>query len=419
MSMESLPAAGPQMAAHGVDGARRGAAPAADEGTGSAFQALLACMGKSGAAGSDPAVADALAADAVPVAAGRPQDVPLVHDGPADLPSASLPPPALQGLAGNPWAAPAAVPPPVSIAPGQAMARAGGAVGGAGAGAAIADGRPASASAASEPQAPGEWVAAAGARRPGLGQAQAQSALPGAGEPPDDAAAHERMAWVATAQRQEEAASAPLRQPAAPAAVAVAAQLASLFEVGADGLRPDARWRSQERTGAREHAMNAAPGIAALADPDAAGTRHGASPVYAPGAPSPAPAAAVAERVHYWVARGVQSAELQLDAFGGGSVDVRIALRGDEAMVEFRTDQAQARQLLAEAMPQLRDLLASTGLTLAGGFVGGFGQSGTGSQGREAPAQPRGEAPVRADAATLVGATRVGSATGTTVDLFV
>jgi flagellar hook-length control protein FliK len=87
--------------------------------------------------------------------------------------------------------------------------------------------------------------------------------------------------------------------------------------------------------------------------------------------------------MHYWVSRGVQSAELQLDAFAGGSVDVSISVKGDSAMVEFRTDQPQARQLLLDAMPQLKDLLASEGLMLSGGFVGGSAQQGASSRDRD------------------------------------
>ena len=79
----------------------------------------------------------------------------------------------------------------------------------------------------------------------------------------------------------------------------------------------------------------------------------------------------VAHKVHYWVTRGAQNAELQLDAFGGGAVDVSIFMRGNEAQVEFRSDQPEARRLLQDAMPQLRDLLRSEGLELSGGFVGG------------------------------------------------
>lgn len=127
-------------------------------------------------------------------------------------------------------------------------------------------------------------------------------------------------------------------------------------------------------------ANDAAPIGSASAGP---GSFMGAAGVTTPEAPVAAGApAAVAEKVHYWISRGVQNAELQLDAFGGGSVDVSITLRGNEAQVEFRTDQPEARKLLQDAMPQLRDLLKSEGLLLAGGFVGT-------SDHQESQAQPR------------------------------
>jgi flagellar hook-length control protein FliK len=78
----------------------------------------------------------------------------------------------------------------------------------------------------------------------------------------------------------------------------------------------------------------------------------------------------VAQKVHYWVTRGVQNAELQLDAFAGGAVDVSISMLGNEAQVEFRSDQPEARKMLQDAMPQLREMLRSEGLELSGGFVG-------------------------------------------------
>lgn len=92
----------------------------------------------------------------------------------------------------------------------------------------------------------------------------------------------------------------------------------------------------------------------------------------------------VAHQVHYWITRGAQNAELQLQSFGGGAVDVSISLRGNEAQVEFRSDQPEARRLLHDAMPQLRDLLQSEGLELSGGFVGGSADQER-QQGRDDP----------------------------------
>ncbi|MEP6972133.1 MAG: flagellar hook-length control protein FliK, partial [Betaproteobacteria bacterium] len=195
-------------------------------------------------------------------------------------------------------------------------------------------------------------------------------------------------------------------------------QIASMFDASAAGLGFGGLSRGQERTLAKAPAHSAGPGFVAWGDATPAGTSHGASAVYAPGAMTPAPATAMAEKMHYWVSRGVQSAELQLDAFAGGSVDVSISVKGDTAMVEFRTDQPQARQMLLDAMPQLKDLLASEGLMLSGGFVGGSTQQGAPSrerEGRAAIARPA-AGPARAQAAT---GSPTRAATGGSVDLFV
>lgn len=137
------------------------------------------------------------------------------------------------------------------------------------------------------------------------------------------------------------------------------------------------------------------------------------------GAPAMAPAA-LADKLSYWVFRGVQNAGIQLDAFGGGSVDVRISVHGNEAQVEFRTDQPEARRLLQDAMPQLKEMLKSEGLFLAGGFVGTSAQSDPGAQERRnqspgARARLVGSAPL---GPAVAAAPRCGT-TGRSVDLFV
>ena len=196
-------------------------------------------------------------------------------------------------------------------------------------------------------------------------------------------------------------------------------QVVSLFDAAAAGLHAVGAQRNQERNQSRTAGTGSAQGLVAWGDATPAGTQHGASSVYAPGALTPAPATAMAEKVHYWVSRGVQSASLQLDAFAGGSVDVSIAVKGDEAVVEFRTDQPQARQLLLEAMPHLKELLASEGLMLSGGFVGSSAQQQGGqSQGRSKPQSSAGEALVGAPQAAQDRARVPGGLSGSRVDLF-
>lgn len=110
----------------------------------------------------------------------------------------------------------------------------------------------------------------------------------------------------------------------------------------------------------------------------------GGSHVEAPSAmadPSmPTLEAMVADTVSYWVTQGVQNAELKLDGFGGQPVEVSISLKGDEAQIDFRSDQPEIRQILEGAVAQLKDLLTSEGLVLSGVSVGASGQEGGGAQ---------------------------------------
>ena len=86
------------------------------------------------------------------------------------------------------------------------------------------------------------------------------------------------------------------------------------------------------------------------------------------------PDTAVAETVTYWATQGVQSAELKLDGFGDKPVEVSISMQGDQAQIEFRSDQPEVRLALENATTQLRDLLADQGLQLAGVSIGGSGR---------------------------------------------
>ena len=95
------------------------------------------------------------------------------------------------------------------------------------------------------------------------------------------------------------------------------------------------------------------------------------------------PDTAIAETVSYWVTHGVQSAELTLDGPDNKSVEVSIVLNGDQAQIEFRTDQADMRQILEGATTHLKELLSDQGLQLAGVSVGASGAGGTPSDGRQ------------------------------------
>ncbi|OIQ67149.1 flagellar hook-length control protein [mine drainage metagenome] len=92
------------------------------------------------------------------------------------------------------------------------------------------------------------------------------------------------------------------------------------------------------------------------------------------------PDSQVAETVTHWVTHGVQNAELTLDGLGSEPVQVRISLHGDQAQIDFRSNQADVRLALEGAGAQLKSMLSSEGLQLAGMSVG---TSGKGSQQHE------------------------------------
>lgn len=98
--------------------------------------------------------------------------------------------------------------------------------------------------------------------------------------------------------------------------------------------------------------------------------------------------AQLAERVAWWVHQQTQSAALTVQD-GGQAVQVQVALTGDQAHITFRSDEAQARQLLDAGTAELRSLLDAQGLQLAGVSVGPSSQGGGGASGRDSGDAPR------------------------------
>jgi flagellar hook-length control protein FliK len=131
------------------------------------------------------------------------------------------------------------------------------------------------------------------------------------------------------------------------------------------------------------------------------------------------PEQTVADTVSYWVTQGVQNAELTLDGFGGESIGVSISLKGDEARINFRTDQPEVRQILEGAVAHLKDLLSSEGLVLSGVSVGGSGQEDAGAQERRNRPDPRQTTIVTADVGPTENQSRVNKPVGTGLDLYV
>lgn len=136
----------------------------------------------------------------------------------------------------------------------------------------------------------------------------------------------------------------------------------------------------------------------------------------------PTPEMMVAEQVSYWIAGRVQNAELRLDVFGRTPVEVSISMQGNEAQVEFRTDQPEVRQVLEGAVAHLKDLLKDEGLSLAGVFVGSSGQRrqdaqpSPGQSGESGMRQARVEVPLATATGLSSGQRPVA---GRSVDLFV
>ena len=155
------------------------------------------------------------------------------------------------------------------------------------------------------------------------------------------------------------------------------------------------------------------------AEPALSGGSPAALTTYAPDAAIPVPETAVAEKLNYWISRGVQNAELQLDAFGGGSVKVSISLQGNEAQVEFRSDQPEARKLLQDALPQLSDMLKGEGLLLSGGFVGTSTQQDSGARERAGNALGVRSSVVGVEAPVAAATAGLSRTPGRAVDLFV
>ncbi|MDB5895030.1 MAG: hypothetical protein JWQ88_2561 [Rhodoferax sp.] len=138
----------------------------------------------------------------------------------------------------------------------------------------------------------------------------------------------------------------------------------------------------------------------------------------------PATADAVADQVSYWVSQGIQNASLTLEGLNAERVEVRISMSGQEAQIEFRSDQAATRDMLASTAAHLKDLLGSQGVVLTGVTVGHSGAQLAGGQSQQDRA-PEGQRRAFAggDAGRQVAAAAPARAVATapagTLDLFV
>ena len=157
----------------------------------------------------------------------------------------------------------------------------------------------------------------------------------------------------------------------------------------ADGAQPRAVAQARHELPGATHDTGGA-----AAQPDAAAGPHAPDAAGLPGADPGGQAAAdaaqtqAAERVAWWVHQRTQSAALTVQD-GGQAVQVQVALTGDQAHITFRSDEAQARQLLDSGTAELRALLDAQGLQLAGVSVGPSSQGGGGASGSDPGDAPR------------------------------
>ena len=178
--------------------------------------------------------------------------------------------------------------------------------------------------------------------------------------------------------------------------------------------------RQTDRTGSKSSSLTTETGIEGIwgQQPFQAGNHVDAPSVIAD-ASMLSPEQTVADTVSYWVTQGVQNAELKLDGFGGEPIAVSISLKGDEAHIDFRTDQPEVRQILEGAVAHLKELLSSEGLVLSGVSVGGSGQGGAGAQEQRNRPEVRQTTIATPDAGMAGNLPRVNKPGGRALDLYV
>ncbi|MCG9737569.1 flagellar hook-length control protein FliK [Shewanella insulae] len=86
------------------------------------------------------------------------------------------------------------------------------------------------------------------------------------------------------------------------------------------------------------------------------------------------------------VSQGIQQAEIRLDPPELGHMMVRVQVQGEQTQVQFHVTQTQTRDLVEQAIPRLRELLAEQGMQLTDSNVsqGGKEQGESGEQGEGA-----------------------------------
>ena len=91
----------------------------------------------------------------------------------------------------------------------------------------------------------------------------------------------------------------------------------------------------------------------------------------------------VAEKIRWMVGARVTAAEIRLDPPELGSMQIRINMTGDTASVNMVVQSTQARDMLAEAQPRLREMLSEQGIDLGESFVSTQDQQSSDQQASE------------------------------------
>jgi len=258
-------------------------------------------------------------------------------------------------------------------------------------------------------------LASTGSNAPGVNtSAQAAADLTQA-SPVSALLAHKNAVQAQTlngvAQDLKEARGSVSLQSVVPAADAATALLAG---GQSDLVRPQGRFGARAGSGqSGSSGFESAFGQAMVA------TNRSESVFQVPPASAVVPDTAVAETVSYWASHGVQTAELTLEGFGDAPVEVSILLSGDQAQIDFRTDQPGVRQVLENAAAQLKDMLSSQGLQLAGVSVGSSGTGGEPGGERRQRSAAQQVSLVKTDAVGAVTTRSANPAVGRSLDLFV
>lgn len=172
----------------------------------------------------------------------------------------------------------------------------------------------------------------------------------------------------------------------------------------------------RERSALKASAPEGSPAVVSIASPTGLPSTSVVNPT---AAASPADLY-VAEQVKYWISNDVKNAEMRLDGIGNNPVEVSISMQGNEARVAFRSDEAQARDVLEAASSHLKDLLQREGLVLSGVSVGTTGSGNAGSQQRREQQGARQAREVAAAQSVASEAATSGPrASGRALDLFV